>query len=381
MGDTCHSKGDTGLLSLVNDPSGRLRRFVERLAVAAKGRGRFVLCLGSTRTSDIEGVSAAGATPAARRLTPAIDAEALVLGRTVSQEKLPVSPAGIVSPVVITRAALGLCGVGALVVDCGSFQPPAVEHTTMGVSVSQCLSTGQALSLENVGSLFESGLKIGRQLCQEHDFLVVGECVPGGTTTALGVLSALGVEARDFLSSSLPAANHDLRARLVRQGLDSCRLSTEEFKAQPLSAVAAVGDPMQPVAAGIALSVSSRIPVLLAGGSQMMAVYALVRALSDSMAQPVPWENIAVMTTKWVAFDPCARSAELSRLVEVPFAASCPDFHLSRHEGLRAYEQGNVKEGVGAGGAMALCSLSGFAAGEIMEAIDRTYDEMVLSSG
>lgn len=377
MPDVVDDRAGDLMICDVHDPDGRLTMFFSRLRAAVKGRGRFILCLGSTEVSDLDGISAAGVNAEARRLTPAIDAEALVLGTPVSSSGLPVSPSGIVSPVVITRAALALSAIDTSVIDCGSFQSPGIEHCCLGASAARCLSTGHALGEAEVDRLFAAGHEIGEKLAEDLDFIVLAECVPGGTTTALGLLTALGHEAGRLLSSSLPTANHDLRGRLVKQGLERRSLSLEDFVRRPLLSVSAVGDPMQPVAAGIALSASARIPVLLAGGSQMMAVYALAKALSAVERLNFAASNLAVITTKWVAFDASARSAELSRLVDVPFAASCPDFHKSRHQGLRAYEAGNVKEGVGAGGSMALAFLSGFSSCEIMDAIDRSYQEMV----
>ena len=49
----------------------------------------FHLALGATALSDIDGASAAGASAAARKLTPKLDAEALVSGRTALGEPLP----------------------------------------------------------------------------------------------------------------------------------------------------------------------------------------------------------------------------------------------------------------------------------------------------
>jgi hypothetical protein len=48
----------------------------------------------------------------------------------------------------------------------------------------------------------------------------------------------------------------------------------------PFKLVAAVGDPMQIAAAGMAIAASRRCGVLLAGGTQMLAVYALAQALA-----------------------------------------------------------------------------------------------------
>ena len=135
---------------------------------------------------------------------------------------------------------------------------------------------------------------------------------------------------------------------------------------------------MQPVVAGIVLGSQGRIPLVLAGGSQMLAVWALARALARSEGMSFEVDATAVVTTKWVVYDGLAGTGRLAELLEAPLAASCPDFFRSRHAGLQAYEDGNVKEGVGAGGAMAAAHLAGGADQEtIMSAIDRTYDEVV----
>jgi len=365
----------------LNDPGGQLAILLGALKSSCRSRGgRFVLCVGSTETSDVPGISAAGASPELRRLTPSIDAEVLVLGRTVGGQRLPVSPAGIVSPVVITRAALRLLGLPVIVVDCGSFRPPAVERVTAGIRVARCLSTGRALDQDHVEQLFEAGVRLGNELRSQCDYLILAECVPAGTTTALGLLTALGQQVNGLISSSLPESDHAVRQQLVDRGAALSGLSAARARRMPLLAVAALGDPMQPVAAGIALSASQRIPVVMAGGSQMLAVWALVRTSAGRQGVRLPPGNLGVITTKWVAFDRSAGSSRLASLLEAPFAAACPDFTRSRHGGLRAYERGHVKEGVGAGGAMAVASLTGGASPEqILQAIDTVYDELVLA--
>ena len=50
------------------------------------------------------------------------------------------------------------------------------------------------------------------KLAKAVDYLVIGESIPGGTTTALGVLSALGVKAEGKVSSTLPENPHSLES-------------------------------------------------------------------------------------------------------------------------------------------------------------------------
>lgn len=345
--------------------------------------GKFFLCVAGTETSDIPGISAAGSSPESRRLTPALDAEALIDGRAHSCSSVPVSPRGIVSPVVITRACLQMIGMPIEIVDCGTFSPPQVSAKRVGSKPSGSVSSGHALSLEEVQHLFEAGKKAGAAVCEEFDYVVLGECVPGGTTTALAVLTALGWNVSGMLSSSTPVPQHDLKYSLVSIGLERAGLLGRHGSPPPLTAVAAVGDPMQPFVAGFALTAMEKIPVILAGGSQMLAVFALMKALSKAMDNETrPRHLPIVVTTKWVAFDPGAKSSQLASMISAPYMAACPDFHQSMHPGLQAYEEGNVKEGVGAGAALFLAHAQGrFTETQILRSIDRVYLELVGNSG
>jgi len=83
----------------------------------------------------------------------------------------------------------------------------------------------------------------------------------------------------------------------------------------------------------------------------MLAVYALAGALVK--AENLNWqpENIVVGTTRWVAEDPTGDTVGLANLVgAVPLLATRLSFESSQFPQLQAYEQGFVKEGVGAGG-------------------------------
>ena len=108
---------------------------------------------------------------------------------------------------------------------------------------------------------------------------------------------------------------------------------------------------MQIVAAGIMVAASRTCGVMLAGGTQMLAVYALARSIATS--QNLDWrpEEVVVGTTRWVAEDPTGDTVGLANMIgSVPLIASQLNFSQSKYPQLRAYEQGYVKEGVGAGG-------------------------------
>jgi NaMN:DMB phosphoribosyltransferase len=129
---------------------------------------------------------------------------------------------------------------------------------------------------------------------------------------------------------------------------------------------------MMPAFAGLVIGAAAEVPVLMAGGTQMGAVLAVVKALNPDVLC-----NLAIGTTRWVISD---RSSDLKGIVaqiaDVPILAADIDFGASRFEGLRAYEQGIVKEGVGAGGAAvaAMAKLEGAITKEmLLGEIERNY--------
>jgi uncharacterized protein (TIGR00303 family) len=330
----------------------------------------FACVLGFTETGLIPGISAAGATPEDRKFTAIADAEFLVNGIQPNPE-FPLPPLNVgVSPVYITRAILESLAIFSTLFDAGLPRSASIPTIHLGGTPAQCLSTGKALPIQTVHHLFKQGLKWGEQLAKSADYLVLGECVVGGTTTALAVLTGLGIDALGKVNSSHPTCNHAQKWDLVQQGLVNA-------DAEPFSVIAAVGDPMQIVVAGMAIAVSRTCGVLLAGGTQMLAVYALARAIVE--AQQLLWnpENILIGTTRWVAEDPTGDTVGLARtLQDAALIATRLSFAESRWSALRMYEQGFVKEGVGAGGcAIAATVFQGWGQAELLDAIEHLLEQ------
>lgn len=333
-----------------------------RLAAGA-AQTRVLLLLAGTETAAVPGISAAGATPESRRFTAAADAEYLLLGpRAQPMHPLPALPAGV-SPALIARAALEGLGLEPWLVDLGVPVAPVVPHLSLGQHPARCLSTGQALAPERVRALWQLGTRWGERLARRQDPILLAECVPGGTTTALAVLEGLGIEAEGLVSGSQRQPDHQLKQRLVQQGLQAAGLCAP---ADPTALLAAVGDPMQALAAGLVQAAAQAgAPLLLAGGSQMAAVLALVLAATPQGQRQAVVDQAAVVTTAWLANEASSDlPGLLSRMalrwgVEPLGFASSLRFRGSDCAELRAYEQGFVKEGVGAGGLSALWQLSG----------------------
>ena len=304
----------------------------------------FACILSFTETGVIPHISAAGATPHARRYTALSDGEFLK-GR--SHRPLPPLKAGI-SPAIISRAVLSRQKIPIHLLSTGLPDALRASHIALPKVTAQKVQTGQAMTRSQVKLLFRSGLHWGYQLAQQcrGSYLILSECVAGGTTTAQAVLTALGYNVAGRMSSSHLTSNHRQKTALVNQGLHRWR-SQGDFS--PLGAIAAVGDPMQAVAAGIVLSASEHVGVMLAGGSQMLAVYAIAQALfaGDALKQT---QRIVVGTTRWVVEDDSADTVAIANAIGAPYLASEINFSQSPYFQLRAYERGFVKEGVGAGG-------------------------------
>jgi uncharacterized protein (TIGR00303 family) len=321
----------------------------------------FACVLGFTETCLIPGISAAGATPESRRYTAIADAEFLYYGFGAQpQYPLPPLQAGV-SPVLISRAVVEALSLPVYLFNAGlplSLPVPAVD---LGGTTARCLSQGRALELATVEHLLEQGLIWGDKLAASNPkgYLILGECVVGGTTTALAVLTGLGIAAAGKVSSSHPTCNHAQKWAVVRAGLQQADIWQHLPVKDPLQLVAAVGDPMQIAAAGMAIAASRRCGVMLAGGTQMLAVYALIQAITKEYALTWQSEQIAIGTTRWVATDPSSQTIELAKLVgSVPFLATQLSFANSRYPQLQAYERGYVKEGMGAGGCAIAAHLS-----------------------
>lgn len=349
-----------------------------------RGQQPIVACvLGFTETGLVPGISAAGATPNDRQYTAIADAEFLVAG-VQPQPKYPLPPLHVgASPVLVSRAVIEAQSIPVYLLNAGLPQPPAVPAIDLAGCPAQCLSQGQALPLNVVEHLLQQGLQWGAILAAEagSGYLVIGECVVGGTTTALAVLTGLGIAANGKINSSHPTCNHAQKWALVEIGLRQAGFWSDtthclENLPSGIQVVAAVGDPMQVVVAGMAIAASRSCGVLLAGGTQMLAVYELLHTIAQERQWVWQPEQIVVGTTRWVAEDATGDTIGLAQLIKpVPLIATPLSFASSRYEQFRAYEQGYVKEGVGAGGcAIAAHLYQGWEQAELLQAIESLTD-------
>lgn len=327
------------VLTVQNQPKGEA--FLDQISGK---KPLFVLTIATSETGKIAGISAAGKMPEITDYTPPADAELLLLGKCKCINGVPITPDGIPTPALITMSALHLADIPVLVASGGLKVKPQVPFLELGGSPGRDIRTGNAV--DNVAEVIERAKLAGQHLAKNADYLVIGESIPGGTTTALGVLSAMGVKAEGKVSSSMPLNPHDLKIEAVRAGLAAAGGGFGSFAHDPVKAVGCVGDPMMAAFAGLVLGAAGQVPVLMAGGTQMTAVLAVVAALDADVLC-----NVAIGTTRWVARD-CSSDicGIVGQIADVPVLAADLNFGGSRFDGLKAYEKGIVKEGVGAGG-------------------------------
>ena len=308
----------------------------------------FAIVLGNTLLSTVPGVSGAGMSPEKTVLTPVLDSELITHGVIRSRRWKPNTPTGCPTPAVITRAMMALLGLEPLFINAGLTTRPVVPCLDVYGEPGGDPREGDAVPL--APELYARGEQAGRFLSRAGDLLLLGECVPGGTTTALCVLRGLGIPAS--VSSSFvdnPVALKEAICARVQERIQA------EGVTDPLDIIRVGGDPMLAVAAGMAASFKG--DTVLAGGTQMLAVAAVLRGLGKRVPP--------IVTTVYVRDDPSAGFAATSERIGARVFYVDPDFATIGHGGLSRYCAGEVKEGIGAGGAMFLARIMGKSEEEI----------------
>lgn len=327
------------------------------------GRTLFVLVLSYTDTARIPGITVAGATPQDTIYTPPADAELIHYGHCISIPGLPMTPDGKPTPALLTRAALLHADIPYIVVDAGCVIPPRMPHIHTGIKPGKNIEAGPAMSHVDATHTIQSGEYMGRTLSSLCDNLIIGESIPGGTTTALALLRGLNLQY--MVSSSMPDNPVQIKERVASAA--TSRLNMDTY----MDVAVQTADPMILFVAGMLNSTSSNI--ILAGGTQMLAVLALATKMGHNT------KNTMLATTTYVADDPDISFYRQAELFGVPIVSVRPHLENSKHAGIRAYTEGFAKEGAGAGGAIhAAQTIRG---DKILPYIDREYDNILHKCG
>ena len=327
-------------------------------------RFTFSLVTSYTETCEIPGITIAGADKEFLKFTSPADAEYLSYGKCKCIDSIPMSPDGKPTPALLTKVALNTSKIPHFVINAGSKIAPDVPSFDSELPIGKNISESSALTLDDVRNAVEFGKIIGKSISKATDCLVIGESIPGGTTTALATLKGLGIDAS--VSSSMPKNPIEIKNNVVSSALKR-RKSDDAFEI-----VAELGDPMIPVCAGMLSEASKNCRVILAGGTQMTAVLAFAKKVGYEK------NNTAIGCTSYIIDDKEALFLEtIKKIDDIAVLAIDPMLSDSQFHGLRSYSEGFVKEGAGAGGSLIASVLkTGRSSERLLELIEKEYQRI-----
>ncbi|MBA3976639.1 MAG: TIGR00303 family protein [Nitrosopumilus sp.] len=308
----------------------------------------FLFAISYTQTATIPGLTIAGANTELIKFTPAADAEYIHFGKCRCIDSIPATPDGKPTPAIITKTALELANIPITVIDSGLSIKPILPHISINSKFGGNIAIEKALEIKDVVENYEMGKLIGKQASKNNDLLVIGESIPGGTTTALGVLLLLGYDAYNKVSSSMPNNPHQLKNKIVEKSMLKSGIKFGDHQHDPFNAISHLGDPMMPTVSGMVQEIlSNNKKVILAGGTQMCCIVAILKSLNIKFNS-----NLCIGTTSYVVNDKESNLEELLNQIadDIPILYTDLGFNHSTKPGLRSYAEGFVKEGAGAGG-------------------------------
>lgn len=338
------------------------------LETAKSGNFLFSFVISYTETCQIPGITFAGADKDSMQFTPPADAEYLHYGNCKTIDKIPMTPDGKPTPGLLTKSALESASIPHLTINAGSKVTPQLPFIETNLSFGKNISVENAMTDSQVSRAVDFGRIVGRNMASLTDCLVIGESIPGGTTTALAVLQALGFDAK--VSSSMPDNPTELKNQIVNDALK--RIDSDH----PYSILAKVGDPMIPFVAGMLSSASNVSNVMLAGGTQMAAVLGFASKIGFNL------ENTLIGTTSYITNDKDSNFIDLvGQISEIPIISVDPGLKNSKYSGLKAFSQGFAKEGVGAGGSIISSMVkTGIDSTKFLDLVEKEYGRLFSSS-
>lgn len=324
----------------------------------------FSLVISYTNTSEIPGITIAGADKEFLKFTSPADAEYLGFGKCKCIDIIPMSPDGKPTPALLTRTCLNAAKIPHFVINAGSKVSPDIESFDAILPNGKNISESSAMTVEDVHNAVDFGKVVGHALSVSTNCLVIGESIPGGTTTALAVLKGFGLDAS--VSSSMPNNPIELKNKVASTAAN--RIKSDD----PFEIIAELGDPMIPVCAGMLYEASKHSHVLLAGGTQMTAVLAFAKKIGYNK------DNIAIGCTSYIIDDTDAKFLDtVKQIDDIAVIGVDPQLSQSQFFGLRSYSEGFVKEGAGAGGSMIAAILkTGKSSERLLELIETEYQRI-----
>ena len=339
--------------------------FTDKTEYLPSGRADFLLAGSVTKTCEIEGITQAGI-PGKIPLTPTLDAEFIVNEKLYSMPEIAETPSGVPTPALITRAVHNLCGFSSIeILDLGLVAKP--QNTIMhnfDIKPSEPINKGSYIDAKEV---FYKGMKFGREYELKGNYLILGESTPSGTTTAAASALALGYDLKNCFSSSFLNTPDHIKNKTIDEAL-----SLIDGKMDSFERLSVVSDNMLIFCAGFLLEATKRFHVVLAGGTQMASCLLIADKLREDVLMRLNSDNLTLATTQWVAKDKNSDIKKiLSQLSYTPHSVYTTfSFEKAQIPVLKKYDEGEAKEGVGAGAALAYAVASARQNQEIVEAVE-----------
>jgi len=339
--------------------------FTNQLDSLPKGNADFLLAASVTKTCEIEGITQAGI-PGEIAYTPTLDAEFITTQKLFSMPEIAETPSGVPTPALITRAIENLNSFSTIeILDLGlEVQPEQTQLHNFNITPSESITTGAKIDAKE---LFQKGMKFGAEYELKGSYLILGESTPSGTTTAMTSALALGYDCENDFSSSFLNAPDSIKKQTLNRAL-----SLIDDKMSSFEKLSIVSDNMLLFCAGFLLEASRRFHVVLAGGTQMAACLLIADALREDVLMRAKHDNITLATTQWVACDANSDIAHLLSLLSYTPHAVYTEFSFENAEipVLKKYDEGEAKEGVGAGASLAYGAVNGLSNEAVLNEVE-----------
>jgi len=327
----------------------------------------FLLSLSNTKTANIEGITQAGI-PGLIHLTPTLDSEFVCTGEVRSLENIAETPKGVPTPALITRAIHLLKPYSNIeLLDLGLEIKPKVKYfKTNEFAIKPSDSIDFGANIDAMG-VFQKGVEFGKSFKTKDDYIILAESVPSGTTTATATALSLGYNCQDLFSSSFKTVPNSVRTQTIEKALKNVDKKDELF-----DILGKTSDNMLIFNAGFVLGLNDQKPLILAGGTQMACVLLVINKILKIMGGEFDTSRLSLWTTKWVYED---KNSDIKALLEMldfeinSYYADF-DFSLSKHPALKLYDEGEAKEGVGAGACLIYGLLNGLTKEQITKKVE-----------
>ncbi len=329
-----------------------------------QGKADFLLAGSLTKTYEIKGIIQAEISEEISN--PTLDAEFISNQKFFSLGELAKNSKALPSLALITRAVHNLSPFSSIeVLDLGlEFRPKQTSYHTFDISPSNSIIEGSNIDAKDI---FYKGMLYGKKYELKGSYLILGESIPSGITTATASCLALGYDCENDFFSSFVNTSNSIKAQTIQKALSHLHGNMSNFEKLSL-----VSDNMLLFCAGFLLEASRRFHIVLAGGRQMAACLLIADKLREDVLMQIKSDNITLATTAWIVNDKHSDIKHLLSLLSYTPHAIYTTFSFADTEivVLKNYDDGELKEGVGAGAALAYIHANGFTNDELLDAIE-----------